>query len=374
MLEELIKIEQLQKLEPETKEKILQNFQPYFDQLDEFGKDAFKLVVKSVDDKATIELAREGRLFTRKIRTDADKVRVNLKRDALDYGIAVQAVYKAIEERVLPIENHLKAQEDFVKVQQEKVLNEIRTKRAALLEPYISVMPAVMDLAMLTDDEFKATLEYGKDKFETLQRIEKEKQAETERLALIEQNHNTRKNEILTLDLWQYLEDKSMQFGVMTENDFKAVLSDLNKKRANDIAERKKLQEAKEKAEKEAAKLKAEQDKKDAEIAKQREAERLEFEAKMLKERQEREQLETQLKTEQEAKAKAEFEAGLERKRIEDEKAAQLKAPTKNRLLAWVSDAKMTIPEGLEDNAVAVDIVKRFGQFKVWAAGEINKM
>lgn len=83
-------------------------------------------------------------------------------------------------------------------------------------------------------------------------------------------------------------------------------------------------------------------------------------------------------KAEIEAKNKKELEAKqAEEKRVAAEKAEAdrlAKAPKKEKLTKWIDDLALTAPEGLDKDAVVVDILAKFAGFKKWAKGEVDKL
>jgi hypothetical protein len=50
------------------------------------------------------------------------------------------------------------------------------------------------------------------------------------------------------------------------------------------------------------------------------------------------------------------------------------KAPKKEKLTKWIDDLALTAPDGLDKDAVVVDILAKFGGFKKWAKSEIDKL
>lgn len=94
-------------LEPASALALREAFAPFLAQATEWTERTKSLVIKSVDDKAGMKLARESRLGLRAIRVEAEKARVRLKADALAYGKAVDAAYKLIAGAAEPLEAHL---------------------------------------------------------------------------------------------------------------------------------------------------------------------------------------------------------------------------------------------------------------------------
>jgi hypothetical protein len=108
-----------------------------------------------------------------------------------------------------------------------------------------------------------------------------------------------------------------------------------------------------------------------------REAERIEREKiqrELENERKQKQELENELKKKREAEE-------LEAKRIreqeirEQERQESLKKlPVKNQLNEWVSSFDIQIPDGLENDVTANDILTKFWSFKSWAKQQIEKI
>ncbi len=142
----------------ESQELIKGNFQPFFDQIEQWSKKANELVITDISQTGEMKMARVARLELRKIRLAADKVRKELKEESLRYGKAVQGAYNIIEYKIKPIEEHLKKQEDFAQLQEEKRLLELRIERESQIEKYSEFAPTGIDYSLLTADEFKNLL------------------------------------------------------------------------------------------------------------------------------------------------------------------------------------------------------------------------
>ncbi len=101
-----------------------------------------------------MQLAREGRLALRKVRTTADKLREQLKADSLRYGRAVQGIYNVIEAGIVPIEKHLEDQEKFVERMEAKRRDELRIERQQLVAGLHEYFPVNIDLGYMTGEDF----------------------------------------------------------------------------------------------------------------------------------------------------------------------------------------------------------------------------
>lgn len=94
---------------------------------------AAKIEVTSEEQLSDMEAARELRLQIRQVRIAVEKKRKELKEDALRESKAIDGLGKMIKERIEPIEEHLQAQEDFVKRLEEERERERREKAEELL-------------------------------------------------------------------------------------------------------------------------------------------------------------------------------------------------------------------------------------------------
>jgi len=262
---ELLAVTEKEKLNTEISRSIIDQFAPFLDQINEWKEKALALVVTDETQTAEMQLAREGRLALRKVRTTADNLREQLKADSLRYGRAVQGIYNVIESGIVPIEKHLEDQEKFVERMEEKRRNELRIERQQKIAGLHEYFPVNIDLGYMTPEDFdlmyngailqQKAAEQAKADAEEAARVAAEKAAE-ERIA----------------------------------------------KEKADEEERERLRIENERLQKERDRLEMEQRKANIEAAKARK----EAEAKAAEERAERERLEAELKAKREAEEKAE--------------------------------------------------------------------
>jgi len=141
-------------LEKETANAIIARFSQYMERIGEWEEKATALVVTNVTQVEEMKQAREARLILKNIRVEADRVRKELKEDSLRYGKAVQRVYNEIEYRITPIEEHLLNQEKFAEYAERDRMNALRAMRQDELRPYQEYVPLSLDLATLSDEEY----------------------------------------------------------------------------------------------------------------------------------------------------------------------------------------------------------------------------
>ena len=168
------------------------------------------------------------------------------------------------------------------------------------------------------------------------------------------------KREVLAAPFFEFIQS-GIDFGRISEDDFNKVLTGarLQKIEADKRAEAERLEQEKKE------RLKAEAEQKALK-------ERKELELKLQKERIEREKIEKELEKVriEEQKKESERLAEIERKRLAEAEAA--KAPAKEQLKKWVNS--FSIAETSIDNEVAIDISRKFENFKKWALNQIKNI
>lgn len=271
MSTEIIEVIQGSELEPQTANSIQDKLLPFFEQANEWKEKAEGLVVTDADQKDLMKQAREARLALKNIRVEANKTRKALKEDSLRYGRAVQGVYNVIEYMIAPIEKHLQEQEDFVKIQEEKALAQLREDREKEVELVREYIPYGIDFGPMNQADFDKLLNGAKAQQQA--KFEADRKAEADRLAEQEAARIERER--------VEKENKELREAAAARE------AELRKERDRVEAERKAEQEA---ANKRLAEERAERDRVEAELAAKRraEADRLERE-KQAKEAAEKE-------------------------------------------------------------------------------------
>lgn len=111
----------------EAKAKILlDNFSNYFEIAADWEHKARAIVVTDSSQIAEMDMARTGRLFLREKRISIERTRKQLKEQALREGKAIDGIANVLKALIVPIEEYLKEQEDFVKIQKEREAEQIR--------------------------------------------------------------------------------------------------------------------------------------------------------------------------------------------------------------------------------------------------------
>ena len=254
-------------LEVSEKSALLQHFENFFTQANEWENKAKAIVITSVDQKAEMKMAREARLALKTLRVDTEKKRKMLKEESLRKGQTIDAIAKIVTNTIVPIEEYLEEQEKFIEIQEEKIRQELKEKRLAELSSY-EVDTTFVDLANMTDEAYDAFLVSSKDAYSA--KLAEIKRIEDERIAKEKADEEMRKeNERLKLEA----EAKEKELQAERE----AVEKQRAEEKAKADAELKKVEDAL-RAEKE-AKEKVEREAKEKVLAEEN-ARKLEAEAK----------------------------------------------------------------------------------------------
>lgn len=89
------------------------------------------LTISGIDDADGFIVVHKARMVVKNKRVEVEKVRKTLKADALAYGREVDGEAKRITAMLLPIETHLKNQEDAVNAEKERIRNAERLRAEA---------------------------------------------------------------------------------------------------------------------------------------------------------------------------------------------------------------------------------------------------
>jgi len=104
--------------------EILKTFEEYFSVAEQWQNKALSIIVHSEADTDMMQLARTGRLLLRSKRIEIEARRKKLKEDSLRYGQAVDAIAKLLKSVIVPLEDHLDKQENYVKYKKQKEAEE----------------------------------------------------------------------------------------------------------------------------------------------------------------------------------------------------------------------------------------------------------
>ena len=141
-------------LNPEMALSLKNTFMPFFEQAEEWAKKAKEINITDVTQIKEMQLARDTRLNLRTIRINVEKTRKELKEESLRKGKAIDGIANVIKFLIVPIEEHLQEQENFVIIQEEKRKSELKESREKELEQYARTHNrAPMDPTMRTFHE-----------------------------------------------------------------------------------------------------------------------------------------------------------------------------------------------------------------------------
>ncbi len=305
-------------------------YTPSEQQITDWAKEFFPLVITDLNDKAMVKRVHDARMIVRDARITIEKTRVALKAEALEYGRRVDSEAKRHSQRVEEIERHLTAQEGKVEAEKARVKKEKEDAARAVLQKRVALLAAVSlhgichlppsQVETMTEQQFQDTLGDATDEFNAAQAAIAEKEraakAEAERLAkekadLDRQRAEQEAEKKRLADEQAKLDAEKKR--IADEEAAKDRVAE-NERIAKEAAERARI-ETEERMKREAAEAKAKAEREAAEV----------------KERQEREAAE--------AKARAEAEEAAAKAKTEAEEAARLKAeamrPDKEKLLAF---------------------------------------
>jgi len=159
---------------------IVESFKAYFDNIAKLEGKARKIVVKTIDDLELMTAARETRLELRALRVDADKTRKKLKEQSLREGRAIDGIGNLIKAMIVPLEEHLDEQENFVKKLEEAEIQKTKDGRIVELTKY-GMDGEGLDLGNMSPDIWENYLAGVKKTCED--RIAAEQKEEADRIA-----------------------------------------------------------------------------------------------------------------------------------------------------------------------------------------------
>lgn len=115
-------------LEEGEQKNLLDKFGSFESVASEWEEKAKAIVVTREDQITEMKMAGEARKKFKQMRLDIEKARKAMKEQSLRKGQAIDAIAKYLQSLIVPIEEHLKNQEDFLKIQAEKKRRELEEK------------------------------------------------------------------------------------------------------------------------------------------------------------------------------------------------------------------------------------------------------
>lgn len=312
---------ELELVSSESQNNLKEIFNPFFEQAQEWKEKAELINVTSLDQIEDMSNAREARLALKKIRTTVENKRKELKEESLRKGKAIDGIANVIKYLIVPIEDHLQKQEDFIKLENERIENEKIEKRTSELNKY-EVNCQFFDLGKMPDEDYENLLTSSKKQYEDkkeAERLAEQKRIEEENLNRLEQE---RKNLVAPYVMFF---DGSVSLREMNDDDFNELLYSLKK---SDTEYRKEQERLRIENEALKAKQKKEQEEKEREAEKQRKA----YEAKLEKERLEKLELQKKIDAENKKKEEEILEAERLKKEQEEKERQLMLSPDKDKL------------------------------------------
>lgn len=247
---------------PETMaENLKQEFLPFYEKVSGIKDQVKNIKVESADQVELMSEARGARLSLKKIRTETENRRKKLKADIVLKGKAIDGMANIIKHLIVPLENHLQDQEDFIKIQREKERARIIEDRENKLSEFVDDI-TVFSVGDMSEDAYNKLLENSRVAYKA--RIQAEQEAEKERAEKERKQKLLSEREKRLQPLGNFVNWSAVNID-MTDADFEKVLKEAEDRAEKDFQEKKKL---KEKAKKE--KAKADQERREREAAEQK--------------------------------------------------------------------------------------------------------
>lgn len=340
-------------------DKILMAFAPSMTRLTELSQEMEKINFTTPTD-FDAEVAGSLRKKLVKVRTGAADEKDSQKELIKIEDKLIMSSFNLIKSACVLKENRLREVEEFQKREQERLMLIKQEERSALLDPYNQAFDKVM-IGAMSEEVFSNYLAGVKASHEA--KLEAERKAEEQRLEQerITNLHNQRKEALI--HVWGFLsaDQRIMNFGILSSEDFNQLLGAAEERRMADELQREKERAEAERLRKEneaaQAKAKAEREEAEAKLRAEQEKARKEKEAAELKAKQEREALEAKLAAERAEKARLELEArqkeiDAQKAKEAEEKARKLaekkaaNAPDKKKLEVFLSEmCAVKVPE-----------------------------
>lgn len=116
-------------LEVDTQKSLITDFSEYEEVANEWKEKANQIVVTSRSQLTEMEMAKVAQKKFAEMRIKIEKRRKDLKESALRRGQAIDAIARYLQSLIAPIEEHLKKQSDFIKLDDARILREAEEAR-----------------------------------------------------------------------------------------------------------------------------------------------------------------------------------------------------------------------------------------------------
>lgn len=192
-------------------------------------KNQFKdLEIQDVNDKNGIKAVTEAISIMRNLRTGLEKKRKELKDFYLSTGKGIDAEAKRIQELIADVEEPLKAKKDAIDAEIQRIKDEEEAREAKRIEDRVD---ALKEAGIVFDGTFYSIGEnvsvdlitikdMDDEAFEKLKSIVRSENEKIQAQKRIEELHENRKEHLL--QFWSFLteEQRQMNFGELTNEDF----------------------------------------------------------------------------------------------------------------------------------------------------------
>jgi len=230
--------------------------------IDQLASRYMPLTIGGVDDTAGFANVKKARIEIKGLRCDVENKRKALKKDALDWGRAVDAEAKRITAKLTPIESHLQQQEQAVVDEKERAKAAEREAAAKRLQARVDALQAVnctiyslAEIRDMTEGTYSDALAAATSAHETIVAAEAETQRvaaeEAERQRIDRENIEAAKAELVKAQAAVEAEKKRLA------DDAAAVERAAEMERQKKLAAERAVIEERERAEREAAEEKA---------------------------------------------------------------------------------------------------------------------
>jgi hypothetical protein len=117
-MNELVKMVEESNLDANKADILKKKFNDFFDMAGEWEARSKQIIVTDESQTALMKMAREGRLFLRSKRIEIENTRKEMKEQSLREGKAIDGIANVLKALIVPIEEHLDAQEHFIEIKQ----------------------------------------------------------------------------------------------------------------------------------------------------------------------------------------------------------------------------------------------------------------
>lgn len=319
-----------------------------------------EIIRMDIESPETWQKASDLRILIQKNRTQGINV---WHKNAKDFFLKGGQFVDAIKRKEIKVNERMEAAlieiEKFEQIQKNKKIAELNELRITEIEPFSEFLPFGINLGEMAEEDYQKLLKGAKMQFEAEQKRLIEEEKERVKIEKIAKLHNERKEMLLVF--WDFVEDKTINFGELTNEQFSNISANAEKLKNEALAEQQRIKLENARLEKERLEAEKEREKERAEA----EAKAKAIQAQMEKERKAKLALELAIKQKAEKAAK---ELEEERERAE----ALKKAPIKTQLTQWINDLEM--PEINIENKTKDDILNKFEAFKKWAKLQIDNL